>query len=274
MGSAQDLLKLDGMFPEDLNQYLSRGGDAAVVPVGSVEQHGPHLLLGCDGFVAQMVARYTAMHSGAILFPMAPLSWIGGLRTWPGTLDMRPWVTGEYLEEAVGSIIRGGFKRVMIVNCHGGGREMVFSVADRLFRKTGCHVLSMYPTNVYDAYPELWDLWRRYGIDMDWAAVEASELMGALKFLCRDDLLEKVIRSNEAAIREFGEITVEIGPASLKNAFLLGEMGHDYDKEALHVQPRTAATAGGGMAAAEFMGMRLADAIQALGRFLGAGKAK
>ena len=118
--------KITDMFPDELEQLLSEGRDAAIIPMGSVEQHGPHLLLGCDSFISQAVAEYAAEASGAVLFPMIPFSWIGGLRVWAGTIDIRSKNEGDLLEDVALNILKMGFKRLLLINCHGGGREIVF----------------------------------------------------------------------------------------------------------------------------------------------------
>lgn len=260
----KSMMKMTDMFPEDLDGYFASGGDAAVLPVGSVEQHGPHLPLGCDGYNAELVAKYTAEYAGAVLFPMAPLSWIGGLRVWPGTLNMRPWNTGDYLEEALLSIVRMGFQRILVVNCHGGGYEMVFSTVQSVYHKTGVHVLSMYPSRVYSAYPEIERVWSPDGGEVDWNAVENNELMGALKDSGQTDLLEKVQRNMAKAYGEFGGEGPAGAPASFRRAQALGTVGHDYIEENRHVQPMASADPDRGIEACKLVACKLAQALEDL----------
>ena len=66
-----------------------------------------------------------------------------------GTIDMRP-LSRPTIYEGVGvEVLKKGFDRLVLVNCHGGGREMVFSVARRIFKKTQKPVVTMYPTFIY-----------------------------------------------------------------------------------------------------------------------------
>jgi creatinine amidohydrolase/Fe(II)-dependent formamide hydrolase-like protein len=264
MMAKNGLLRMTELFPEDLDEYISTGGDAAVLPVGSVEQHGPHLPLGCDGYNAELVAKYTAEYAGAVLFPMMPLSWIGGLRAWAGTLNMRPWNTGDYLEETLLSMVRMGFRRIIVINCHGGGYEMVFSTVQSVYHKTGVHVLSMYPSRVYDAYPEIERVWSPDGGEVDWNAVENNELMGALKDFGKTDLLENVKRNMAEAYKEFGEKGPAGSPPSFRRAQALGTVGHDYIEENRHVQPMAAADPDRGIEACKIVGRKLAQALEDL----------
>jgi len=260
--------KIIDMFPDEIDQCLAEGRDIAIIPVGSVEQHGPHLLLGCDSYITQAVAEYTAEASGGVLFPMIPFSWIGGLRVWAGTIDIRSRNEANFLEEVSLNILKMGFKRLMLVNCHGGGREIVFSVASRLFKKTGIPVLSMYPSMVYDAYPELHQEWSKYGIKPgDWSAYEASEMLGGLKKLCKDDIIEKVKGFIDNAVKEFGEEGSDFKPSAIKKLFKLGDVGHDYLGETLHVAPRSIYSEEAGMAVMKKLGEKLAISLEQLGEY-------
>jgi len=268
---------IDTMFPDELDRYFSDAvqaqgalpahapgavqqgaGLAAVLPIGSVEQHGPHLLLGCDGFIAFALAHMTANKLGAVLYPLIPFSWIGGLRPFAGTIDLRPFVTAEYMEQIGLGIFRQGFSRLVIVNCHGGGREMVYSVARRLFKKVGKPVITEYPSNFYDSWPEIKDIWTSNGMDFDWAAFEAAELIGALEYLGKKDIADKVQRNAKDAIAEFGEDVRIPEHPGLQSVFRLGEAGHDYIHECMHVPPRKKINPGAGIKVLDFMAEKLA----------------
>lgn len=54
-----------------------------------------HLLLGCDGYIANAIAGMVAEKTEGVLLPMLPFSWIGGLRPFAGTIDMAPVCHGR-----------------------------------------------------------------------------------------------------------------------------------------------------------------------------------
>jgi len=254
-------MNIDTMFPDELEHYIT-GNDkkikAAVVPIGSIEQHGPHLLLGTDGFIAYVLAHMTSQKLGGVLFPMIPLSWIGGLRPYAGTIDMRPFITADYMEQIGLNIFRQGFSHLILVNSHGGGREMVFSVARRLYKKVGKPVITEYPSNFYDKWPEIIDIWKSNGMDYDWAAFEAAQLIAALEYIDKNDMAEKVKENLKNALSEYGESVQIPDQPGLYSVFKLGEAGHDYNHECMHVQPRVKVTAKAGMGALDFMAEKLA----------------
>jgi len=104
------------------------GGCIAVVPCGSIEQHGLHLPLGTDLHIAYSLSERAvseAWRAGYRVLLAEPIA-IGVSDMWsgnPGTL----WVTMEsfisYVRDYVASIFRNGVKRVIVVNGHGGNSD-------------------------------------------------------------------------------------------------------------------------------------------------------
>jgi len=252
------------MFPDELDAHLQDAQSAAVLPIGSVEQHGPHLLLGCDAYIAHAIAAMTAEALPAVLMPLIPFSWIGGLRPFAGTVDLRPYLTMEYMEQVCLDILQMGFSRLILVNSHGGGREAVFAVARNVHKKTGKRVLSTYPSQLYDNFPDIPAAWPKHGVTEpnDWSAYETSELLGALSYFGKKNLAVQVAANNSAALAEFGEIQVNIAPQSYRTASRLGEVGHDYTHECLHVQPRETVSQAGGIETMRLMAEKIAQAAR------------
>ena len=255
---------MDNMFPDELDRYINGSGQkTAVIPIGSVEQHGPHLLLGTDGFISYALAKLTAEKLGGVLMPMLPFSWIGGLRPFAGTIDMRPFITAEYMEQVSIGVLNQGFDKLVLVNCHGGGREMVYSVARRVFKKTGKPVLTEYPSRFYDAWPEIMDIWAQHGIGRDWACFETSKLLGALEYMGEHEAAQKVCQTTANAVAEFGE---DVKMPDISGLRLiqqnLGEVGHDYNHECMHVRPRANYSAEAGINSLEFMAEKFAEVIR------------
>ncbi len=98
-----------------------RGG-TLVVPVGSIEQHGPHLPLGTDGMVAEELVRRLETNHPEIW--VAPTIWVGASgehRDFPGTLSIgTPALTTVLVELARSA---DHFDRVIAVNWHGGNGD-------------------------------------------------------------------------------------------------------------------------------------------------------
>jgi creatinine amidohydrolase len=91
-----------------------------VVPVGSVEQHGPHLPLGADYMQAHAIAEATANKLGAVFAPLIPFGHSPYHMSWPGTISIRPQVYIEVVKDICTCLATHGFKHILLINGHAG----------------------------------------------------------------------------------------------------------------------------------------------------------
>ncbi len=101
------------------------------VPVGSTEQHGPHLPLDTDTRIATSVARRVADHHGCLLAPAIAYGASGEHQGFPGTVSIgTPALTAVLVE--YGRSACGWATRVVFVNGHGGNVEALRSATATL----------------------------------------------------------------------------------------------------------------------------------------------
>jgi creatinine amidohydrolase len=114
----------------------------ALVPVGSCEQHGPHLTLDTDIAIAGAFASRLADGLGELAVLCPPLGY--GLSehhlSFAGTLTLRPATFAGFLSEVVESLAHWGIKRVLVVNGHGGNVDAIRLVARAARRDHGALV--------------------------------------------------------------------------------------------------------------------------------------
>ena len=94
-------------------------GSILVVPLGSTEQHGPHLPIGTDSDVAVALAdRLAAARADALVAPVLPYGSAGEHAAFPGTLS----IGAAALELVVVELVRSAsaFAGVVLVSGHGG----------------------------------------------------------------------------------------------------------------------------------------------------------
>lgn len=97
-------------------------GDLLVVPLGSTEQHGPHLPLSTDADVAVALAEgLAARRPGTLVAPALPYGASGEHAGFPGTLSLGQ----EALEHVLVELVRSADLPVLLVNGHGGNAEPV-----------------------------------------------------------------------------------------------------------------------------------------------------
>lgn len=113
------------------------------VPLGSTEQHGPHLPIGTDSDVAVAVAdRLAALRPDVVVAPLLPYGSAGEHAGFPGTLS----IGAAALELVAAELVRSAdaFAGVVLVSGHGGNAEPLAAAVARL-RREGRRVLGWWP---------------------------------------------------------------------------------------------------------------------------------
>ncbi len=103
----------------ELHSDLEVMKGAAILPVGAVEQHGPHLGCGVDFVLADRLCRAVAEATGVLMLPALPYGCsLGHSRRWPGTIPIKPTTLIEFVNEIGGGAYHSGVRRLFIVNTH------------------------------------------------------------------------------------------------------------------------------------------------------------
>ncbi len=111
------------------------GHTVLAVPVGSLEQHGPHLPLDTDTRIAMAVASGLADRCrGVVVAPAVAYGASGEHAGFPGTLLVGHHVLAELLIELVRSA-RSSFAGVVLVSAHGGNRDALAAAEPRQHRR-------------------------------------------------------------------------------------------------------------------------------------------
>jgi creatinine amidohydrolase len=121
--------------------------DAIVIlPVASLEQHGPHLPVEVDSILGETVAARTAAkvaaRGQAVL--VLPVLWTGLSEhhmSFGGTVTLDNAAFTMLVEGVVRSVLRHGFKRIVLLNAHGGNENALRSITDDLTPKLGVPIV-------------------------------------------------------------------------------------------------------------------------------------
>ncbi|WP_313695035.1 creatininase family protein [Halorarum halobium] len=119
-------------WPE-LGEYVA-GESVAVVPLGSTEQHGPHLPLATDALIAEALAREAADRTGFLCTPPVRIAVSEHHRQFHGTMWVEPDVFRDYVESFSRNLTYHGVDRMVFVNAHGGNTQHLREVGRRLRR--------------------------------------------------------------------------------------------------------------------------------------------
>jgi creatinine amidohydrolase len=138
-------------------QARSLASDAlAVLPVGATEQHGPHLPVGTDTYAVEHIARHAAATAAGqipvIVTPTLPFGSSHHHLPFGGTLSFSTETYYRVVYELAESLTTGGFRRIFILNGHGGNHEIIQLVARDLALKHPVHMAAAsYWTIAWDA---------------------------------------------------------------------------------------------------------------------------
>lgn len=131
-------MRISDMHWQQVEDYLRRD-DRAVLPLGSTEQHA-YLSLSTDSILAERVAGEAAEPLGVPVFPALAYGITPYFQAYPGTVSLR---VSTYLR-LVGDILDGlygqGFRRIVVVNGHGGNTPAQTLLDEWLLGRPGAQV--------------------------------------------------------------------------------------------------------------------------------------
>jgi creatinine amidohydrolase len=113
--------------------------DRAVLPVGSTEQHA-YLSLAVDSILSEKVALEAAEPLGIPVFPVINYGLTPSFVAYPGTVTLKISTLCALLTDVLDGMVRSGFRRIVIVNGHGGNTPAHGAVLEWLDRHHGCQV--------------------------------------------------------------------------------------------------------------------------------------
>lgn len=160
-----------GMTPAVRDRFLGRysyvdipvlaADDGAVIlPVGAVEQHGPHMPIFTDALIVQSLVagaleQLPKEHPFYYLYPLA-YSYSLEHADFAGTVTLSAQTTMSVLMDIAQSLAKSGFRKLVVLNGHGGNVGLLHLTAREIRIKTGLWVFvihggSLAPKGLFDA---------------------------------------------------------------------------------------------------------------------------
>ncbi len=103
----------------DLKQQIAKAR-VVIVPIGSTEQHGPHLPTGTDHIVTWELAKRVAERTGALVLPLLPYGFSEDHFPRTGTVSLSAETLGHVIRDMVRSLSMNGVKHVVLLTGHAG----------------------------------------------------------------------------------------------------------------------------------------------------------
>jgi len=135
-------LVLQEMSWADVENYL-KTCDMVIIPLGSTEQHGPHMPLGTDYYEAVGMSKMISAKTGVVVAPILLAGYSAYHSGFPGTLSLKLDTMEQVLFETAEMLMKYGFRRFMFFNYHGGNRVAESKVIHRINHTTEAIAVSI-----------------------------------------------------------------------------------------------------------------------------------
>lgn len=143
MNTRWDLIRMEKMT---WMEFALKTDAFVILPIGSMEQHGPHLPLNVDSVIAENFAFRIAEELDAVVAPTLkygykskPLS--GGGPLFPGTVDLSGLTLQTNIIELIDEFYKDGFRKIFIMNGHYENEAFIVEALDIASQKYGDSLL-------------------------------------------------------------------------------------------------------------------------------------
>jgi len=128
-------------WPE-VRDLLTRS-DIVLIPVPSIEQHGPQTPMGTDYYAGVEEAKLIAQRTDVLVAPVLLAGQSPYHMEFPGTITLSSQTIQQVYFEAAQSLIRHGFRRFLFLNSHAGNQYITRFVVDRINQETPAVALEL-----------------------------------------------------------------------------------------------------------------------------------
>jgi creatinine amidohydrolase len=115
----------DELTASDWPKAMERSAQTCILPIGILEKHGQHAPLGSDLVKVRELAARATKQEYAVVFPDYFYGQIYEAKHQPGTFALPSRLVWDLLDATVEEIGRNGFKRILIINGHGGNPNLL-----------------------------------------------------------------------------------------------------------------------------------------------------
>jgi creatinine amidohydrolase len=124
----------------------ARADAIVILPIAALEQHGPHLPVEVDTMLGETVAVHAAREIAGrgVSVVVLPVLWTGLSEhhmSFGGTITLDVATFSAVVEGVCRSVLRHGFKRIVLLNAHGGNENALRTITDDLTPKLGVPIV-------------------------------------------------------------------------------------------------------------------------------------
>ena len=155
-------MKWEYLSVSEFKESINKTKGVAIIPIGCLEKHGYHMPLGTDMFIAKTIAEKAAEKEEALVVPIAPYGIISEAQHRYGCLSISSKLQYELLEEVCDQLARNGYKKIIILNGHGGANNFMNYFAQSRLEKYHPYIVYVYKAH-YRTLKQHQDFLKEYG---------------------------------------------------------------------------------------------------------------
>ncbi len=183
----------------EVKDYLKTQKDI-IIPIGSMEQHGPMGFIGTDSICPEIVASGISKTQNVLIAPTIPVGMSQHHLAFPGSLTLRPTTMIAVIKDIILSLTGHGFTHLFFLNGHGGNVASIKTAFSEIYAE---HSLSNKPSSVHlDLYnwydgKRVEEIENKYFKDVNGSHATPSEI--SLSFYAHPDAVKKAELSPRVA---------------------------------------------------------------------------
>ena len=208
---------IERMTWQEVSERQAAGVDAVLIPIGTTEQHGPHMPLDTDCLIARSLSERAAAlaEEQGVSLLVAPtlnvtLSWYH--MQFPGSMRLQTPTFLQVFREVCDSLAHHGFEHLVAVNGHGGNIAALTVAVNHYFEQTGRRVFLV----------QWWDLAADALAEIEGPMIHAEEAETSLALaLGQRVLMEKATRDawdRGRAVKDAGLPWTSYGQYGMRHA--------------------------------------------------------
>lgn len=186
-----------------------------IFPIGATEQHGHHLPLGVDIFLAEGISKKLSEKTGALLIPTMPFGYSWVWRNIPGTISLEQDHIEVIIKDVARSVHRYGVKLLILVGGHDANNASMKYAVRELEDEIDLKIIYLF-------YPNLSKVINDYCESDTWfGMIHACEFETSLMISIKPDLvqMDKAVKEYPERPMLYGMSTISLGDISNSGVF-------------------------------------------------------
>lgn len=119
-----------------------------IIPIGAIEAHGNHLPVNTDSCVVEYLAKRIAEKTDCIVIPTIYYGPCETMLSFAGTITVSEKISYKIIEEIIKSIISQEFKKIYILNGHGGNNEFLARIVNKYSKEINIKAKNWYDLKI------------------------------------------------------------------------------------------------------------------------------